>query len=212
MFNVRSLLSSLLLLVAASSALPAWSKDAASYRFDGVHSQVLFFVSHLGFSHGVGRVRLGPGSFRFDADEWSVADVDVVIELNTLDMGDAKWTETVLSKQFLDVEKYPQARFVSQSVEKTSANQGVVRGELTLRGKSQPLDLQITFNKAGRDPYSFKDKVGFSATARLQRGDFDIDRYQGVVGEEVEFRIEIEGIRDRKADTTPTTSGASDGS
>lgn len=181
-----------------ATAVPGHAGELQRYRFDPIHSQVVFFVGHLGFSQAIGRVRLGPGHFSFDDADWSRSMVDAVVNLDSLDMGDAKWTDAVKASQLLDVARYPQARYLSRSVEKTGAHNGVVHGELTLHGKTVPLDLAITFNKAGRDPYSFKDKVGFSARASLQRGDFSMSRYQGVVGEEVELRIEVEGIPDNK--------------
>lgn len=212
MFAIRLLSACLALTIASAIASPAAAREAPIYRFDPVHSQVVFFVSHLGFADGIGRVRLAPGTFRFDADDWSRSSVDVAIDLTTLDMGDAQWTDAVLHRQLLHAEKYPQARFRSLSTTKTGERDGIVHGELTLHGTTRPLDLAVTFNKAGRDPYAFKDKVGFSARATLDRGDFGIDRYQGVVGETVELRIEIEGIRERASTSSGPSpaSGASD--
>ena len=186
-------------LVLMSAAATSQADDVQRYRFDPIHSQIAFFVGHLGFSQAIGRVRLGPGYFSFDKDHWNSAKVDVTVNFDSLDMGDSKWTDAVKASQLLDVARYPQARFVSRSVERGEGNDGVIHGELTLHGKTVPLDLTINFNKAGRDPYTFKDKVGFSAQASLKRGDFGIKRYQGVVGENVELRIEVEGIPDNDA-------------
>ncbi len=188
-------LSTLAILLITGSAA-SHADELQRYRFDPIHSQIVFFVGHLGFSQAIGRLRLGPGHFSFDESDWSRSTVDAAVNLDSLDMGDAKWTDAVKAGQLLDVARYPQARFTSRNVEKVDANNGVIHGELTLHGKTVPLDLAITFNKAARDPYTFKDKIGFSARVWLNRGDFGIKRYQGVVGEEVEVRIEVEGIPD----------------
>ncbi len=179
-----------------SAATASHAGELRRYRFDSTHSQIVFFVSHQGFSQAIGRLHPGPGHFSFDDDDWSRSTVDVAVNLDSLDMGDAKWTDAVKAAQLLDVARYPQARFTSSMVEKIDGNSGVIHGDLTLHGTKVPLDLAVTFNKAARDPYTFKDKVGFSARTTLQRGDFDIKRYQGVVGEMVEVRIEVEGIPD----------------
>ena len=196
--QLHNALIAALVIALMSAATTSQAGELQRYRFDPIHSQIVFFVGHLGFSQAIGRVRLGPGYFNFGDDDWSRAKVDVTVDLDNLDMGDAKWTDAVKASQLLDVARYPQARFVSRSVEKLRGNDGVIRGELTLHGKTVPLGLAITFNKAGRDPYAFKDKAGFSAHATLKRGDFGISRYQGVVGEEVELRIEVEGIADNE--------------
>lgn len=184
------------LLVSTSVGVAA---GAETWRFDPVHTQVVFFADHLGFSHGIGRIKVRDGWLRFDADEWSAAQVDVTLDIGSLDMGDAKWTQAVQSARFLDVARWPTARFVSTSVEKTDAGNGLVHGQLTLHGVSKPVTLAITFNRIGRDPYAFKTKAGFSARTILNRFDFGIERYREVVGSAVELRIEVEAIRDKHA-------------
>lgn len=199
----NAIAASLLLAVA-----PFARAELDSYRFDPVHTQVVLFADHLGLSHGIGRAKVGGGWLRFDADDWSTSQLDVSVDLATLDMGEEKWTRTVQSSQFLDVERYPVARFVSRSVEKTGATSGIVEGELSLHGQTRPVTLQVTFNRIGRDPYAFKTKAGFSARMTIDRFDFGIDRYREVVGADVEMRIEVEAILDPKATRGDSTNGA----
>ena len=129
--------------------------------------------------------------------------MDVTIDLASVDMGDPRWSETVRSGQFFNTERWPTARFVSRSVDTGGQAPGraVLRGDLTLHGVSQPFDLAVTFNRIGRDPYAFKRKAGFSAQATVKRSAFGMTRYAEVVGDEVELRIEVEGIDDDKAAT-----------
>lgn len=188
--------AALLMVVALMSAGPSHAGELQRYRFDPVHSQIVFFVAHQDFSKAIGRVRLGPGHFSFDQDDWSRSQVDVSVNLDSVEMGDAAWNEAVQASQLLNVARYPQARFVSRRVAKSEGNRGIIHGDLTLHGQTVPMELAITFNKAARDPYTFKDKVGFSASTTLHRGDFGIKRYQRVIGEDVEIRIEVEGIAD----------------
>ncbi|HET8941319.1 MAG TPA: YceI family protein [Rudaea sp.] len=177
-----------LLLVAGS----AWASD---YRFDTVHSQVLFCVSHLGFSNPCGRMRVKSGSFQFDKNHWELAKVDVVVDTASLAMGDAKWDAMLRSWQFLETDKYPVAHYVSTDVTKTGDHGAIVHGKLSLRGKTRPVDLHVTFNRAGIDPYSFRYTAGFSATTTLKRSDFGISKYLPDIGDEVTLRIEVEGLR-----------------
>lgn len=185
-----------LALLVATLAQEVRARDLDRWRFDPVHTQVVVFADHLGFSHGVGRMKVRSGWLRFDPEDWSQAQVDVVMDIGSLDMGDAKWTSTVLSAQFLDAARWPEARYTSTSVEKTAADRGVVHGTLQLHGVRLPLTLELTFNRIGRDPYAFKTKAGFSARARLDRFAFGMQRYRDVVGADVELRIEVEAIRD----------------
>ncbi|HNR92007.1 MAG TPA: YceI family protein [Dokdonella sp.] len=186
---IPALLSSLFLCsLAPASEVPTW-------RFDPVHSQVVFFVDHLGFSKAIGRARVDSGRLAFDPEDWSTASIDVTIALDTLDMGEPKWTATVRSAQFLDADRWPGARFRSTAVEQTGANALRVHGLLSLHGREQPLTIEATLNRVGRDPYTRKHKVGFSARAKLDRFAFGIERYRDAVGAEVDLRIEIEAVR-----------------
>lgn len=186
--------------IVAFAAVPSLATAAPeTYRFDPVHSQVWFSAAHQGFSHPLGRLRIADGWFAFDEADWSASRVDVTIDLASADLGDAKWNETVKSGAFLDVARRPTARYTSRSVEKTSTNGGTIHGDLHFRGETKPVDVAFTLNRVGNDPYLFKRKAGFSASATLRRSAFGMTRYVEVVGEDVTLRFEIEGIRDRDA-------------
>lgn len=183
----------LLVLCAAPAAVAA----PADYAFDPVHSQVMFSADHLGFSHPVGHFAAPTGSFRFDADDWSSASVDATVDVATLDLGDAAWQKKMLSDEFFDAAAHPTMRFVSERVESTGKDSLRIHGRLTLRGVTRPLTLETRINRIGRHTYSMKYVAGFSATATLKRSDFGMTRLLPAVGDTVEVRLEIEGIRSR---------------
>ena len=184
--------------LAATGAAPAASFAAADFRFDTVHTQIHFCVDHMGFSQSCGRLHVKSGFFHFDEGDWTSAKVEAVIDTASLDLGDAGWSDKVRSS-FLDAKTYPTARFVSKSVDKTGAREGVVHGTLTLLGRTQPVDLKVTFNRAGADGYTLHYVAGFSATASFKRSAFGIDRSARDIGDRVDVRIEVEGLRDKDA-------------
>lgn len=194
--------------MAALSVAPGLACAAPdTYRFDPVHTQVWFSADHQHFSHPLGRLRVKEGWFQFDAKDWSTSHVDVTIDLASADMGDEKWSAMVKSGQFLDVERWPTARYISSSIEKKTDSTGVIHGDLYFRGEKKPIDVGFTLNRVAADPYLFKQKAGFSATATLQRSVFGMKRYAEVVGENIELRFEIEGIRDGEAAKSSTQEG-----
>ena len=149
------------LLLAGATPLLA---SASDYRFDPVHTQVLFSVSHLGFSRPQGRLHVKSGFIHFDENAWADAKVEAVVDTTSLDMGDAAWNAKLRSWEFFGADKHPTAQFVSDKVKKTGEHSGVVHGRLTLLGITHPLDLAVTFNRAGMDSYSLHYTAGFSAT------------------------------------------------
>ncbi len=182
-------------LLALATSEPALASGAQTWVLDPVHTQIVFFADHLGFSHGIGRLRIKQGWFVFDAEDWSSARADVVIDMGSLDMGDADWTTKVSGGAFLDSGNSPTARFIGKTLERKSANAGILHGELWLRGIRRNVDLDVTFNREGGDPYAFKTKAGFTATTTLDRFDFGMTTFRDVVAGPVELRIEVEGIR-----------------
>ena len=180
---------------------------ASDFRFDPVHSQVFFSISHQGYSQSMGRFAIKDGFFAFDNDDWTKSKVEATIDIASLDLGNAGWSDKVKSA-YLDAGTYPTAHFVSKSVEKTGDKTGVVHGELTMLGRKQPVDLKITFNKSAVDGYTMRYIAGFSADAKFKRSSFGSTRSPESIGDEVTIHIEVEGVRDgdaeKKANATET--------
>ena len=170
--------------------------EPVRYAIDPVHTRVLFEIDHAGFSKAIGTVSGSEGSLLFDADDWSSAKLEVTVPMQRLDMGDSGWTASVFAPRFLDVKRYPQARFVSTRVERREGNRGTLCGELTLHGTTRPLCMELVLNKIARYPLPpFRRTAGFSARTSIKRSDFGMKSWRSLVGDEVELRIEAELVR-----------------
>lgn len=169
--------------------------QAQGYRLDPVHTRVAFAVDHAGFSTALGTVPGSTGAIAFDPDDWRGTRVDIQVPLQRLDLGDEAWNRA--ARRMLDAQRFPVARFVSDSVEPVDATRAAVCGTLTLHGTSRPLCLQATLNQLKRQPLPpFRRTLGVSATTVLFRSDFGIDDWLSMVGDVVELRIEVEAHRD----------------
>ena len=187
-------LSSVLLL---GLGAPAWAAPA-QYALDPVHTRVQFAIDHAGFSKAIGTVSGSTGTIVFDPDDWSTARVEVSIPIARVDLGDAKWNQATLARNLLDGERHPVATFVSTRIEPIDAQRAIVHGDLTLRGETREVALQVVLNALKRYPLPpFRRTVGFSATAVLSRAEFGIDAWKSVIGDAVELRLEVEASRSR---------------
>jgi len=186
-------------MLALTGILPVAHAAPETWRFDPLHSRIGFAADHQGFARALGHLRIKDGWFRFDPEDWSTASVDVTVDLASLDLGDASWNRAVLAGAWLDANRPPVARYASRRVEARGATHGVIHGELTLRGVTRPVTVEFTLNRIAHDRYALARKAGFSARAVLRRSEFGMDRFAEAVGEEVELRIEIEGVRERTA-------------
>lgn len=190
------------LILAALMLLPSMARARpALYRVDPVHTQVLFTVSHDGFSNPVGRFHVRAGWLRFDPDNWAGSTVELDIDTTTVDLGDSDWDKAACGPRFLDCKRYPTAHFVSRSVQKTGADSGMMRGTLTLRGKALPVTVSIRLNRRAFTIFGAHTVAGFSGRAMLDRTDFGMTAYTGSVSRQIDVRLEFEAIEDGTART-----------
>jgi polyisoprenoid-binding protein YceI len=169
---------------------------ADSYRYDPVHSQIVFSIDHDGFSRPLGRLRIAQGSLRLDPDDWSQASTELDIDMRSLDMGDDAWNKAVCASSLLDCKSFPTAHFASTSVERKDATHGILHGTLTLHGVSRPIDIPFRVNRIGKTIYGLHTIAGFSATASLDRTAFGITGFPNAIGHDAAIWLELEGIRD----------------
>ncbi len=165
------------------------------YMLDKPHTQVIFSVSHLGFSHSYGKFTDYDGMFTLNHGNLAGSSVDVSVKTDSLDMGDAAWNKAVKGSDFFDVIHYPVMRFKSTGIETTGPRTAKVTGDLTLRGVTKPATFDVTLNKTGRHPFMEAYVAGLSADGVIDRSDFGMGSGIPFVGDEVRIHLEIEGHR-----------------
>jgi polyisoprenoid-binding protein YceI len=188
------------LLLGAAPALAA----PRDYVIDPVHSRIAFSIDHLGLSSALGTLSAPRGQLRFDPRDWTTAELSVEIPLERLDLGDADWNERMLRRDFFDAERHPLAHFRSTRVEPIDDHHAIVHGELSLRGVSRPLSLQVRLNRATRHPLTLRRTLGFSAVTAFDRSEFGMTAWSNMVGDRVELRIEVEATRARRGEADET--------
>lgn len=169
-------------------------RDGA-YRLDPEHAALHFRINHLGFSDFIGRFETFDVSLDFDADNPGAARIDAAIDMRSLDIANDEFAATLMGPQWFDAGRFPEARFQSTSIEITGDNTGRAHGDLTLKGVTAPVTLYIEFNGGGNDRLRGAYVVGFSVHGRINRSTFGVDRFSGLIGDEVEIEIEAEFLR-----------------
>jgi polyisoprenoid-binding protein YceI len=167
---------------------------AGTYVLDQRHASLEAHVRHMGLSNFTMRFRKVDAHFDYDPKDPMASKVEVTVDVNSLDTGDAQYGPK-FAKDFLDGEHFPTATFVSTGFKQLTPTSGVMTGDLTLRGVTKPVDLNVVFDGyesgivAGR-------RAGFSATGRIHRDDFGIKFIvPGIIGDDVDLAIEVEFTR-----------------
>ncbi len=193
--KIRATLLALVLLALAGSAA------AAAYDIDASHSSLTFKVRHMMVSKVSGRFEDFSGSMEFDAASPASWSVEATVRTASINTDDPKRDDHLRNPDFFDVETHPEMIFKSTGVEK-DGDDYVLAGELTLMGVTKPVALELEFNGEVDDPWG-NTRAGFSAEGEIDRRDFGMvwnktmDKGGVVVGNTVEFELEIEAIKQR---------------
>lgn len=181
--------------IAAEMVAPTTNLEKATtgiYEIDPSHTNVLFGVNHLGYSQYYGRFNTISGKLNFDPKAPEKSKLDVAIDVASIDTNNEKLEGELKGDQWFNAAKFPTATFTSTKVEKLSATNGKVTGDLTLHGVTKPVTLDVTFNGTGLNPFMKTEQLGFSAVGRIKRSDFGISQYVPMVGDDVTLVIESE--------------------
>jgi len=187
------LLNCAALALALGAAGPA---QAADYVIDteGAHAFVQFRIKHLGYSWLLGRFNDFEGRFTYDEAKPEAASVEVTINTASIDSNHAERDKHLRGTDFLDVERYPEARFASTGYSENPDGTATLRGDLTLHGTTRPVTIEVEQIGHGPDPWGGYRR-GFQGTTVLKLADFGIDYDLGPAAREVELFLSVEGIR-----------------
>lgn len=176
---------------------PVFAADR--YEFDKPHTNIMFYVNHLGFSDMVGVFTDYDGNFTFDPKNPTDSTINITLKPSGIRTSSQKLDEELQGEKFFNTEKFPTITFVSKKVNITGSNTGDVEGVVTMLGVSKTVTLSVRLNKADYHPMTKNFMAGFSAIATLKRSDFGMKEYIPMVGDEIRIEVQTEGMNiDRK--------------
>lgn len=187
------LLGTALLLTAPAFAQDVTRDPAAvtsgTYAIEPTHTKVVFAINHLGYSTYYGSFPKADGTLVLDAANPAKSALNVTIDVTAISTDLKELNDHLKAPDFFDTAKFPTATFKSTKVEPTGKNTAKVTGDLTLKGVTKPVTLDVTFNQAGPNMINKVYTVGFDAVGTIKRSDFGVSAYVPAVGDEVTLRI-----------------------
>ena len=173
--------------------------QTGTWTIDTAHSSVEFVVRHLmmakvrgGFNDFSGTIEIG--------DTPETSSVQVEIQVPSIATRDGQRDGHLLSPDFFDAEAFPTISFRSTAVREQGGNNYAVDGELTVKGVSKPVTLDLTYNGTARDPWG-NDKAVFSAETEVDREEWGLTWNQALetggvlVGKKAKIEIEVQAAQ-----------------
>ena len=193
------------ILAAAVCLISSSAMAASTWKIDPDHSNVQFKVRHMMITDVKGTFGKVNGVIRIDDSDMSHSAADVTIEIDSINTGVAKRDAHLRSSEFFDAAKYPTMTFVSRKVTQTGKGQLKILGDLTIRGISRGVVLDVDGpTNAIKDPMG-NLRCGASATTKINRTDFGLTWNQPMetggmmIDDTVFINLEIEMIKDQGA-------------
>jgi polyisoprenoid-binding protein YceI len=165
------------------------------WQLDPAHSSAQFAVRHMGISTVRGTFTKLSGSAHYDPADAKNDSVDVTIEPASVDTRVEMRDNDLRSDHFFDVQKYPTMTFRSTKVESAGTDKLKITGDLTIRGVTKPVTLAVEGPSKPVDDGHGHLHMGVSASGTLNRTDFGMTGYQGVVGNEIQLTIDAEVVQ-----------------
>jgi polyisoprenoid-binding protein YceI len=190
------------ILASLLAAVPALALAApTTWNVDTSHSQVGFAVKHLVISNVRGEFKTYQGKIALDEADVTRSSVEATVDVNSIDTQVADRDAHLKSPDFFDAAKYPAMTFKSTKVAKAGKDRLKVTGDLTLRGVTKPIVLDVTTTQAVKG-MGGETRRGFSATGKLSRKEFGLTWNKLVeagpaVGDEVTLALELEAVKDQ---------------
>jgi polyisoprenoid-binding protein YceI len=171
------------------------------WDFDHAHSGIDFTVRHLLVSKVRGRFTKWTGRLELDEQDLTRSHFEVDIDVASVDTHEPQRDAHLRSGDFFEAEKHPRITFKSKKVETKAGDHLAVTGDLTIRGTTREVVLDVERGGiVAKDPWG-KRRAGFTATAKINRRDYGVsfnqvlDQGALALGEEVAITIEIEATQ-----------------
>lgn len=183
--------------VVAQAALTRTPSEvrAGDYKLDPDHGKITWSVDHLGFSTYTGQFINVQATLKLDPADPAASSLTATIPLTDVAPNSDGLKTHLQTPDFFDTAKHPTATFVSRSVtvDADDPTEATVVGDLTLRGVTKPVTMEVDFNQAGETRGGYK--AGFDGEATIKRSEFGITfGSQMGLGDEVELHIEGEFV------------------
>lgn len=170
------------------------------WLLDQTHSELGFKIKHLMITNVSGSFKNFNAIVETREEDFSTAQIKLTAEMASIFTNNEQRDNHLRTSDFFEVEKYPELKFKSTKVEKIDSDTFALYGELTLKGVTKPVKLNVEFNGVTKDPWGV-ERAGFLVTGKINRSNWGVNfnaalETGGVMlSEEVKISSEIQLIK-----------------
>jgi len=184
-----------LTVIFALTVVATAAAQSGTWQIDPNHSSAQFSVRHLGVSTVRGAFTKVTGSAKHDPADPSKDSLDATIDASSVDTRVEMRDNDLRSPNFLEVQKYPSITFHSKQTKVAGSGKLQITGDLTIHGVTKEVVLDVDGPSTPiKDPWG-NQRIGASATTKVNRKDFSVNGAPGVVGDEITITIDAELIQ-----------------
>jgi polyisoprenoid-binding protein YceI len=168
-----------------------------SWQLDPVHTHIGFSVKHMMVATVRGQFRSYRGNLRLDPTDFTRSSVDGEIDVASIDTGNVDRDNHLRTGDFFDVANHPTIQFRSVGIQAKDAGDYIVHGDLTIRGVTKRIALDVEYLGTSKNPYG-KTVAGFSVRGTINRNDFGVSFNAAletggvIVGDKVKLELDVE--------------------
>ena len=144
------------------------------WALDPTHSEISFKVKHLMITNVKGVVKEFDAVVHTTGNNFITSDINLHLTPASIDTGVADRDAHLRSADFFDVENYPEMVFKGTSVEKADDDNYTLNGDLTIKGITKPIKLEVEFNGVMKDPWG-NEKAGYAINGKINRKDWGLN-------------------------------------
>lgn len=170
------------------------------WKIDPAHSEIQFKVKHLMITTVTGHFKEFDLEVETENDDFTTASkIEFTANINSIDTNNQQRDTHLKSADFFDAENHDQLKFVGKKYE-VKGDEDKLHGDLTIRGTTKPLTVNVEFGGIVVDPYG-QTKAGFNVNGKISRKEFGLlwnavtEAGQVVVSDEIRLHCEIQLVK-----------------
>ncbi|HLA54043.1 MAG TPA: YceI family protein [Flavitalea sp.] len=174
------------------------------WTLDPTHSDLGFKIKHLMISNVSGSFKDFQAEVQTEGVDFNTAQINVSAEMASLSTNNEQRDAHLRTSDFFEVDKFPQLKFKSTRIDKVDNDTLTLHGELTLKGITKAVKLNVEINGVAKDPWG-GERAGFVVTGKIKRSEWGVNFNSALetggvmLGEEVTINGEIQLIKQAAA-------------